>query len=357
MASFKHQRQSGQRRESKHGGKSLLAPSLGVHTSQLGENRLNIKQIYALEQMYSSHPAVQAARSVLHSQLLSGGVQIVRDGKPLKQVKFGEKDDRGNVKRGVTRNFQQHLDEHWLPFACDVVDAFLKWGLCPVVFEAEMENRHASAMEALKREIGASTASSKRKTPDKPPVLVPHVPILGTYDIAWSDSGRLSYTRDYFLYSNAPGHTTRIDESAMVMVRQHPDSAGNVNSPLATVYEQGSFVSGLTDMAFSAEISRSAPQIVTQVRKPDKGNDLTAGALFFDSESRNTQQSAEGEESMQHARELDMQAQLCKVINQLQSGSGTGTSTSTGRSAFTPPEVPPKLFVLPKVNITKSYRP
>ena len=99
----------------------------------------------------------------------------------------------------------------------------------------------------------------------------------------------------------------------MVMIRQHPDGVGNVNSPLATVYEQGSFTAGLVEMAFTAEISRSAPSIVTQVRKAEKGTDLTAGALFFDSESRNVQQGAEGEESQQAARDLDMQVR-CSTL-------------------------------------------
>ena len=109
--------------------------------------------MHALDQMYSSHPAVMAARSVLHSQLLSGGVQLVRDGEPLKQVKFGEKGDNGKAKQGITKDFQQHLEEHWIPFARDVVDSFLKWGLVPVVFEAIEEDTHAKAMSALKREL------------------------------------------------------------------------------------------------------------------------------------------------------------------------------------------------------------
>lgn len=312
--------------------------------------------MYALDQMYVSHPAVQAARTVLHSQLLSGGVQLVRDGQPLRKVKFGEKDEAGKVKKGVTRDFQSHLDEFWLPFARDIVDCFLKWGIAPVVFEAVPDDEHTQAMATLKRELGAPS-SAKRKAVDKPTTIVPHVPMIGTYDIAWAYAGRYGYSREYFLYNNAPGHVTGVDPTAMIHVRQHPDSVGNINSPLATVYEQASFVSGLVEMAFTAEISRSAPSIVTQVRKPEKGADLTAGALFFDSQSRNAQQGAEGEESQQAALNLDMQAQLCKVINSIQSGTGTGASTAAGRPAFTPPDVPPRLFVLPKVLAPRPLTP
>ena len=124
MASVKRQRQRGERRDPVHRGKSLLAPTLGVHV-HVGESRLNVSQVHALENLFVTSPAVQAARSVLHSQLLSGGLQLVRDGEPLDVVAFGERGEDGKAKRGVTRPFQQHLDQHWLPFARDVVDSFL----------------------------------------------------------------------------------------------------------------------------------------------------------------------------------------------------------------------------------------
>lgn len=94
----------------------------------------------------------------------------------------------------------------------------------------------------------------------------------------------------------------------------HTDGVGNLNSPLATVYEQGSFVAALTELAFTAELSRAQPSIVTQLRKAEKGAQLDAGALFFDQESRNVANDQEGEESQQAARNLEMQARLCEVM-------------------------------------------
>lgn len=313
MADLKRERDGGRRRDAKHGGKSLLAPTLGVHTSELGEHRLNIKQVYALDAMYQTHPAVQAARTVLHAQLLSGGLKLVRDGEALKEVKYGEKDDKGENKKGITKHFNSHLEEHWLPFAKEVVDCFIKWGICPVVFEVLEEHPSVDAIRKLKNEVGVGAV--KRKRPDPPPAkLVPHVPQLGTYEIAWRPQGKYGYTRQYVVYNNAPGHATRLDEEALVFVQQHPDSVGNCNSPLATVYEQGSFVQAMTELAFTAEITRSTPQIVTQLRKPEKGSQLDAGALFFDGEARTLNNEQDGEESGQAARNLEMQAQLCKIM-------------------------------------------
>ena len=287
---------------------------------------------------------MQAARTVLHSQLLSGGVKLMRDGEPAKTVKFGEKATDGSAKKGITEDFNRHLEEHWIPFARDICDSFLKWGVCAVIFEAVPDDEHAGAMAQLKRELGAG-GGQKRKAPEPSGVLVPHVPHLGTYDIAYALAGRYGYTREYFLYNNSPGNATKVDPSAMIHIRQHPDSVGNVNSPLATVFEQGSFVHGLVEMAFTAEISRSAPSIVTQMRKPEKGQDLSAGALFFDSESRNVQDGQETEDSQRAARELELQAHLARTINNFQHRSGGASST---RPEFAPPDVPPKLFTLPK---------
>lgn len=313
MADLKRERDGGRRRDAKHGGKSLLAPTLGVHTSELGEHRLNLKQVYALEAMWQTHPAVQAARTVLHSQLLSGGLKLVRDGEALKEVKFGEKDANGSRKKGVTKDWAQHLEDYWLPFAREVVDCFLKWGVCPVTLDVLEEDTAVEAIRKLKREVGVAGAG-KRKAPPAAPVLVPYVPQLGTYEIAWQPTGKYGYTRKYVMYNNSPGQATRLDEEALVFVRQHPDSVGNLNSPLSTVYEQGSFVAALTELAFTAEIARSQPQIVTQLRKPEKGTQLDAGALFFDSESRNVANEAGSDESHQAARALEMQAKLCDVM-------------------------------------------
>jgi hypothetical protein len=52
MADIKHSRDQGRRRDAKHSGKSLLAPTLGVHTTDVGESRLNVKQQYSLDAMY-----------------------------------------------------------------------------------------------------------------------------------------------------------------------------------------------------------------------------------------------------------------------------------------------------------------
>ena len=57
-------------------------------------------------------------------------------------------------------------------------------------------------------------------------------------------TGRAGYKRKY-LCGMAPNMATRVDDEARVIMRQHPDSVGNVNSPMATIFDLGSFVSAL----------------------------------------------------------------------------------------------------------------
>lgn len=334
-------RAPGIRREaSVHGrgdsGKSLLSASFGGHGTHIGESRINMQQMHALEHLFSTHPAVQATRTVLHGQLLSGGLQVTRAGTRVK----------------LAPSFVAHLEEFWISFARDVVDNFLKFGFSVFAFDEQPEDAIARVAKRLKAQTGRGSTIG---TADVPANIVPIVPPLGTYDVAFNASGRSGYSRKYLVYSQVPGMTMEPDEEAFVHVRQAPDATGNINSPVASVYELGSFVSALTDLAYVAEVQRSTPQVTTQLRKPEKQSQLDAGALFFDSESRNVSSGQSTEESQNAAKELEMQAALCRIINELQTTAPHGRdggdalrrdAANSGMRA--PPEYAPKLFVLPK---------
>ena len=352
MSSLKRDRELGKRGAVRHGGKSLLAPSIGTNVSE-GEQRLNIHQVYAIENLAQTCPAVHAARTVLLSQLLSGGVTLLRGGQRMRVVKFGQKEADGSLTRGITEDWASHLEEHWLPFARDVIDSYLKWGICAVVIEEAPGSSDYPGENApwwstnTRRQKSKATLSHASRTHR---VCVPHVPHLGTYEVAWSSTGRYGYVRQYVLYNNGQGNTAAtVDESALVFVRQHPDQCGNVNSPLSTVYEMSSFASSLREMAFTAELSRSHPSMVTQARKEDRQTEMAAGSLFFDSESRNLQASEQHEEGVNAAKALQLQATLARTINEMQTKIHTRSQqTGQARQAFQHPDVQPRLFTLPK---------
>lgn len=336
-----------QKQATRHGGIKFGKPV--KNTFQIfdsGTNRVSTQQFYALHSLYHTHPAIAAARTVLHSQLFSGGLQLVRDGEALKVV--GDNDDGGGVKQA----FNRHLQESWLSFAKDVCDSFLTWGLTAVIFDLDDDGDNvARAARSAKEDEQIAQPRKRARSEAAAKRLVPKVPLIGSYDVGWEMIGRYGYSRRYVLYSQSPGASISPDEQAVVFVRSHPDSAGNLNSPLATIHSNASFVTSLQDLALMAEVSRSQPQIVTQLRKEERSTGLDPGSLFFDSESRNMASGQEHEESENAAKALEMQAALCGVINRMQ-GSGEGPAPSnkpaTSNSTFHAPEIPPRLFTLPK---------
>lgn len=322
-------------------------------TGTQGEHRLHLQQVYALENMFQSNPAVQAARTVLSGQLLSGGISLRKEGSDVE----------------LTPAFKDHLNEVWLPFAQDVIDCFLKWGMVVVSYEEHDDELRQASLAAKRRKVetpaakgrsGSKATKAVAQAPTEPPVIIPMVPALGTYEVAFRMGGRNGYKREYQVYSNNPSVGTRADDEARIIVRQHPDSVGNVNSPLASVFDLGSFVGSITELAIIAEASRARPRMVTQMQKKD-ANAIDPSNLFFDNESRAVQAGADADESAAQAKALQMQQAMCNLINRLQtrqygqadhdthSFGGAGSSKLSGKHGYAPPEVSPTLFTLPKV--------
>jgi hypothetical protein len=310
-----------------------------------GEHRLNYRQINSIEQLYCSHPALQACRTVLHGQLLSGGIVLQRGGEPV-QLKPA---------------FKHHLAEVWLPFAADVIDSFLKFGYVVVVYEAD---DGSMAQRSLKRRRGV-----KLETAREPVNLVPIVPQIDTYEVAYAMTGRAGYKRQYLVYGTAPSMAAKVDDEARIVVRQHPDSAGNINSPMATVFDLGSFVSALTELAMTAELTLARPRIWTQLQKDPRTSGLDPQSLFFDSESRGVAASADNADNAANMAALSQMAQMAKVINKLQTSSGAGSSehdlnsfagagsgtVAQGKSSHVPPEVNVTLRTRPRVHYSLGY--
>lgn len=324
--------------------------SFGLPTGSAGEHRLNLGQIHAIDHLFNSNPSIQAARTVLVGQLISGGISLRKNGSAVK----------------LTSEFQAHLDEHWLAFAQQVVDSFLKFGFVCCSYEQMEDDVRRAALLRKKRKLdgapplkGRSAAKSRAAESDadiQPPLTVPIVPPLSTFEVAYRYGGRVGYLREYYVYANVPGAGTRPDEEARVVVRQHPDDAGNVNSPMAAVFDQVSMISAFNELALVAEASRARPRITTQMRKKD-GAALDPGALFYDSESRAVQSGADADDSATQARALQLQQALCRAINVVQtkafpqasqmSSSFSGAGAPGGKAPL-PSEAQPSLFVVPK---------
>ena len=216
------------------GGPFNVGPSIGLaSTGRPGEFKLNMNQMEALESLYTASPAITAARSVLRGQLFGGGIVLRRGGKDV----------------ALKPEFQRYLSTKWLAFAGDVLDSLLKWGLVVVAYDEDEELKdRASKVPAAK--------GAKRDA-----VLAPLVPPRECIEIAYRQSGRMGYTRKYVVFNMAaPIHATKVDEDARVYIREQPDSVGNVISPMSKCFELGSFVTALTELALTAEITNARPR-------------------------------------------------------------------------------------------------
>jgi len=325
-------RARGQRKPPRSRATDLIGPALGLSTGEHpGEHRLNYKQIHSLEQLFNSHPAIQAARTILHGQLLSGGIVLKRDGKPVE----------------LKPAFKNHLEEVWLPFAQDVVDSFLKFGYAVMSYE---EDDNSFARQSVKRRAGVGVGGKSKVLKD-PVNLVPIVPPTDTYEVAYVMTGRAGYKRSYLIYGMAPNMATHIDEEARVVMRQQPDTEGNINSPMATIFDLGSFVAALTELAMTAEITNARPRIWTQMQKEANKAGLDPQALFFDTESRGVAGSADAQDNAAQGAALAQMHSMMRIINQLQTtqakpsgpdhqmNSFSGGGVSTGKQSHIPPEV------------------
>lgn len=284
------------------GGYAVGKPTpLDFLTTENG--RIESDEFCRLENLYNHSASCQAARVILHSQLMSGGLQFTRMGKRVR----------------MTNEFTTHIQKFWEPFATNIIDSFLKWGLCPVTLEEEE---------------GCNAQSH----------TVPYVPDTGTFYVSWTGKGKRGFRRQYSLRS--VDRPADIDSGTAVHIRQPPDKDGNLNSPVSTVAPMCEFVEALQRLAEEAEHSRAAPSIVTQLRNRTTSTGLDSGALFYDTETRNMNTSNTERESTEAARALQAQARICQLINESQT---RRNDEQTGiQRPLLNQGLPPRLFTLPK---------
>ena len=248
--------------------------------------------------------------------------------------------------------------------------------------------------------------------------LIPHVPDIGQCEVSFIHVGASNYRRQYRIFttnSDSVRHTplepkttllqrfrfvfavrwlhpvqhcdartlcpmcvilTRLfarhwqvykqDYTSEIFFKTEPDVAGNVCSPIATVFQSASFISALEELALQAEVVRARQMLVTQPMSRVQGNqNLDPVNLFFDSESRAVQASATAEDDVNQASSLAMQAKMMQIINRLQTTDPTtgrerpnNTVSTGGVAGAVPPPVPPQLFAAPdRQQVVPGVRP
>jgi hypothetical protein len=381
----------------------ISSPLDAIDSGTPGEVKLSGEAMGALQHLYNTSPSIQAARQILMGQLLSSGIVVRRNGKSvdLKPI------------------FSKHLEDQWVPFARRVIDNFLMYGFVVVSLEPEDppafanllgKGQEVAALSNTNKmgtnsvggyDYGAGDAHEARKR--KRPIvddaaagaaaaaealaagknLVPFVPVrypqppktpnprarrwcaraqdLGTYDVSFLHVGEYGYRRQYRIFATTSQAAYRQDVNAEIFFKSEPDSAGNICSPIATVFQSASFVSALEELALQAEVVRARQMLVTQPVQRQPGNqNLDPANLFFDSESRAIQASAAADEDAQQAQSLALSAKLMAMVNRMQTAAQDQDARppAVQQNHHVPPALPPTLFAAPeKHQVVPGVRP
>jgi hypothetical protein len=312
-----------------------VGPAAPLSTSELGEVYISSNDLDKLHALYTTSPSIQACRSILVGQLLGSGIVIRRDGKDI----------------SLKPTFQQHIEQHWLPFARDLIDSFLTFGFAVVALDEQLPEKFARLRNL---DVGAK----------KPTNYIPLVVDHALYTLSYERVGEFGYQRNYRVQITKNSKYV-VDSTCEVFCRTPPDAYGNPISPTSTVYQSASFVSALEDLALQAEVVRSRQVLVTQsATKHLNAQGIDPQSLFFDSESRHNNQQSNVEDDADAANALAIQSKLMTVINRMQTTDGNGSSESThrrsvaGGSTSVPPPLPPYLFSTPeKQSVVSGIRP
>ena len=185
--------------------------------------------------------------------------------------------------------------------------------------------------------------------------LVPVVPVLGSYEVALTPSGRAGYKRTARVFTTAPAHAYTQDEYAAIFFRNMPDQHGNIVSPVASAFEFVSFVNSLRELALSAEVVRATPTLVTQSAPRGNVGNQAGGVdpsnLFFDSESRAIQQQSSDQEASERTNQLALATRLAAELNRVRTTIDPLAGSSAPPPPNLPPEIPPRLFALPEKQV------
>ena len=358
----------------------ITSPLDAIDSGTPGEVKVSGDAMGALQHLYNTSPSIQAARQILMGQLLSSGIVVRRNGKSvdLKPI------------------FSKHLEDQWVPFARRVIDNFIMYGFVVVSLEPETPPAFANLL-GRGQEVAALSNTNKMGTNSvggydyggdahearkrKRPIvddaaagaaaaaealaagknLVPFVPDLGTYDVSCLHVGEFGYRRQYRIFATTSQAAYRQDVNAEIFFKSEPDSAGNICSPIATVFQSASFVSALEELALQAEVVRARQMLVTQPVQRQQGNqNLDPANLFFDSESRAIQASAAADEDAQQANSLALSAKLMAMVNRMQTAAQDQDARpqAVQQNHHVPPALPPTLFAAPeKHQVVPGVRP
>lgn len=306
-----------------------------LHQHTTNETKVNMSQCADLFRLYLQKPALVSARMVLQAQLLSAGLTLRRNGEIV----------------DLTSEFRRHVDCIWLPFAKSVIDSVIALGFCVVSYELDTSQQEITLPtkhEQVKQENHSQPGTSK--------TVVPNVASIGSYQLAFCESGASGYGRQYKVYAKTTGYATVHDENVRVFVREHPQQTGEITSAVASIATMSRFTDDLLTLAMKTETGRAAPAIVTQERRAGGGSGANNPSdMFFDSESRDIHTDGIRREDEQAAMALQLQMQFCRTTNARNAFDPRNPDVPWSGSSSKSNSINPPTLTLPKSHELASY--
>ena len=268
------------------------------------DNEVNVSMIEMehLSRIFERNPAILAARSVLHAQLLSSGLLLKRNDETI----------------DVTPAFRSHLDTVWTTFARNVIDHFCVYGFCVVQIESDKFETATNTIRERKRKRDQTVQNFN-----------PYVAQAGSYRLAFKLDGDHNMCRSYRVYREHEGANIR-DDSAIVYLNSEPDLHGRIVSPVASVFRTSHFIDEMMTLAGVAERSRARPPYVTQQRpKTVNSGPVPTDMYYVDSESQSVAQDLRDRDHIQHIESLQMSLAISNRLNEMRMKTGN-TAQSFG---------------------------
>lgn len=323
-----------------------------------GEVALRMDQLRKLREIFDSHPTIVAAKSVLQSQLLGGGLQLKVNGEVVP----------------ISSELSQHIEEFWMPFARSFINSVLVGGFAVIAYEKEHATCAMVRAQSRHRCEGVLTGSirghkarmeSKSKTVDntkhKASSVVPVVVPLDLIDVSFVVPD-MSYQRKYIIRRTKGINVVDEDTDAVLIIHEPPDEFGNINSPMASVQSIIAFIETLTDSAMVAELNRSDPLLVTEQQRAHGGG-VQATDMYFDAESQEISKTQSVADNETQAKMLKTQLDLCRAMNvdpnisSSQQSAGRVGGASSAENSQRRMQMVSRMFALPRDQTVASAVP
>ncbi|MAD25917.1 MAG: hypothetical protein CMO44_17280 [Verrucomicrobiales bacterium] len=197
---------------------------------------ISASKIKSLRSLYFNNTFVFICRNLIHSKIFENGLCL-----------------RSSQAKNCKNNplTDQLMNNHWLPFARDIIDSIVCIGLVAIRY----------------KEVSGD--------------MIPYVPQAGTYEIhvVTDAEGKARYE---FFSNDKPINIENPTENAFVLngFGYDPERNGRLNSTIQALYPTIEFMSALHDYALQAEKIRSNPPIIMQ--KKAENNTQAQEGLHFD---------------------------------------------------------------------------